>query len=311
LHGVADDVIQANLTEGSGVFPGFKWHPPLWLRQSGRFVQAVTHRFDEDRCSRVAGALSYTTVLALVPLTAVAVVMVSVFPAFQPLIEAVQKFILSNFVPDAGAAVSKYLDQFARNAGKLTVWGIGFLVLTSLMVMATIEHAFNDIWHVRARRRPLPRLLAYAALLALGPVLIGLSLSITSYIVSLPYFSKTGALGGLRASLLGGLPPLFELGAFVLLYAVVPNVRVRLRHALIGGLVTMLLFELAKRGFAWFVLSVSTYRLLYGALAALPIFFIWIYLSWVVILAGAVVTAMLPQWGARAFHAPRASDAKS
>jgi membrane protein len=264
-------------------------------------AQAVARRFSEDRCSRVAGALSYTTLLALVPLTAVAIAVVSVFPVFRPVMDTVQEFVYGNFVPAAGAVVSKYLQQFALNAGKLTAWGLLFLVIAALMVMATIEYTFNDIWHVKQTRKRLHRFLAYWALLTLGPILIGVSLTITSYLVSLPLFSGNTVLGGFRAFALGMLPPLSEWLAFVLLYTVVPNHPVRLRHALVGGLFAMVLFEIAKRGFGYFVVTFPSYRLLYGALAALPIFLIWIYLSWVVTLLGAVLTAALPEWVNRHF----------
>jgi membrane protein len=271
------------------------------LRRLGRalrdFAARVAQRYGEDRCARVAGALSFTTLLALVPLTAVAMAVVAVFPVFRPLLDALQEFVYANFVPAAGDVVNHYLQQFARNAGRLTVWGLVFLVVASLMVMATIERTFNDIWHVRQSRKPLHRLLGYWALLTLGPALIGLSLSVTSYIVSLPLFAKGAPLGGLRAAALGALPPLAEWLAFLLLYTVAPSFPVRLRHALVGSLLAMVLFELAKRGFGWFVLSFPTYRLLYGALAALPIFLVWIYLSWVVTLLGAIVTATLAEWG--------------
>jgi membrane protein len=281
---------------------------PSGLRDLGRFSKAVWHRFYEDRCSRVAGALSYTTLLALVPLTAVLVVGVSVFPKFKPLIDAVQAFIYTNFVPEAGEVVQKYLQQFARNAGKLTAWGLVFLLVTTLMVIATIEQAFNDIWHAPDRRRRLPKLLAYWALAMLAPILLGLSLSITTFVISLPLFGKQSGLSGVRTLVLGVLPPLIELLAFWFLYRAVPAVRVSWRHALVGSVVAVVLFEVAKRGFEYFVLSFSSYRLIYGALAALPTFFIWIYLSWVIVLLGAVVTAMLPQWGAREFRVPKETN---
>jgi membrane protein len=264
-------------------------------------AQAVARRFAGDRCSRVAGALSYTTLFALVPLSAVVVAVVSVFPVFRPVMDTVQEFVYGNFVPATGEVVRKYLQQFALNAGKLTAWGLLLLVAAALMVMATIERTFNDIWHVPQTRKRLHRFLAYWALLTLGPILIGVSLTVTSYLMSLPLFSGNAALSGFRAFAFGLLPPFSEWLAFVLLYTIVPNHPVRLRHALAGGLFAMVLFEVAKRGFGYFVVTIPSYRLLYGALAALPLFLIWIYLSWVVILLGAVLTAALPEWVNRLF----------
>ena len=269
-----------------------------------RLVRAVAARFDEDRCTRVAGALSFTTVLALVPLTAIVFAVLSVFPVFEPIMNLLEDFVYANFVPAAGEVVQKYLQQFAANAGRLTAWGLLFLAVTSLMLMATIEQTFNDIWHAPPRRQLLNRFLTYWALLTLGPILIGASLSITSYVVSLPLFTTESLLSGFRAFVLGMLPALFELLAFLLAYTVVPNQSVRLRHAIVGAVVAVVLFECAKRGFALFVHYFSSYRKVYGALAALPIFLIWIYVSWVVILLGAVVTAVVPTWHTAGNAAP-------
>lgn len=246
---------------------------------------------------RVAGALSYTTLLALVPLTTVAFAVLSVFPVFELWMTAIQEFIYSNFVPSSGEAVKAYLQQFVANADNLTFWGLMFLVVASLMVMATIERVFNDIWHVPQTRKRLHRYLSYWALLTLGPVFIGLSLTITSSLIALPVFSRSASLGGLQGFLLGTLPVLFEVLMFVLLYTVVPNYRVRLRHALVGSVFAATLFEIAKHIFTVFVVKFSSYKAIYGAIAVLPVFLIWIYLSWTVILLGAVVTAALPERG--------------
>ena len=270
--------------------------PRDFLQQLWQFAQTVRRRYAEDRCTRVAGALSFTTLLALVPLLAVAVAVLSVFPVFQSWVTSIDEFIYGNFVPAAGEAVQKYLQQFAANAGKLTVWGLLFVIIAALMLMATIEKTFNDIWHVSQTRKRLHRFVAYWALLTLGPVLIGLSLSLTSYLISLPLFAEQSALGGFRVFLLAMLPVLFEIMAFMLLYTVVPSHPVRLRHALIGGVFAATLFEITKRAFGLFVLHFSSYKVIYGAVAALPVFLIWIYLSWMVILLGAVVTATLPEW---------------
>src|SRR3989344_4374468 len=253
-------------------------------------------RFREDRCTRVAGALSFTTLLALAPLTAVTFAIFSRFEVFGSWMVMVQEFIYGNFVPAAGEAVSRYLQKFAANTGKLTAWGLLLLLLTSLMLMATIERVFNDIWHVPHTRKHLHRYLSYGALLVLGPMLIGISLSSTSYLISLPLFSRDAPLGGLKVFLMAAAPMSFEWLAFWALYVVVPNYRVRLRHGLIGSLFATVIFEIAKRGFAFFVTNFANYKAIYGAVAALPVFLIWVYLSWTIILAGAVVTATLPEW---------------
>ncbi len=267
-----------------------------FLRACFRLLRWVVQRFREDRCTRVAGALSFTTLLALVPLTAVMFAIFSRFEIFESWMTTVQEFIYGNFVPASGEVVSRYLQKFAANAGKLTAWGLLFLFLTSLMLMATIERVFNDIWHVPHTRKRLHRYLGYGALLVLGPMLIGISLSSTSYLISLPLFARNAPLGDLKVFLLAAAPVTFEWLAFWALYVVVPNYHVRLRHGLIGSLITTVAFEIAKRGFAFFVTHFANYKAIYGAVAALPVFLIWIYLSWTIILLGAVVTATLPEW---------------
>jgi membrane protein len=267
-----------------------------FFQASLRLLRWVVQRFREDRCMRVAGALSFTTLLALVPLTAVMFAMFSRFQIFESWMLTAQEFIYRNFVPAAGEAVSGYLQKFAANAGRLTIWGLLLLFFSSLMLMATIERVFNDIWHVPHTRRRLHRFLSYGALLVLGPMLIGITLSSTSYLVSLPLFSRDAPLGGVKVFLLAAAPIIFEWLAIWALYVVVPNYRVRRRHGLIGSLSATVMFEIAKRGFVFFVTHFANYKVIYGAVAALPVFLIWIYLSWSIVLAGAVLTATLPEW---------------
>ncbi len=267
-----------------------------FLQAFFRLLRWVVQRFREDRCTRVAGALSFTTLLALVPLTAVTFAIFSRFEIFESWMTMVQEFIYGNFVPAAGETVSGYLQKFAANAGKLTIWGLLFLFLTSLMLMATIERVFNDIWHVPHTRKRLQRYLSYGAVLVLGPMLFGISLSSTYYLISLPLFSHQSAFGDLKVFLLAAAPVIFEWLAFWALYVAVPNYHVRRRHGLIGSLFASVVFEIAKRGFGFFVTHFANYKAIYGAVAALPVFLIWIYLSWTIILAGAVLTATLPEW---------------
>jgi membrane protein len=266
---------------------------------ASRFTMTVMRRFSRDRCSRVAGALAFTTVLAIVPLTAVGFAVLSIFPVFEQWMASVQQFVYGNFLPAASDVVSRYLQQFAANAGKLTVVGSAFLFFTAVMLIDTIEQAFNDIWHVRRKRKLGRRIAAYWAVITLGPILMGLSLSITSYVASLPLFSQQPVLSGARQFVLKTAPIIFEWAAFVLLYTAVPNCTVRIRHAVSGAVAATVLFEIAKLLFGWFVKSFANYRAVYGAVAALPVFLIWIYLSWVVTLLGAEIAAVLPQWTRR------------
>ncbi len=257
-----------------------------------RFAIEVLQRFAQDRCQRVAGALSFTTLLSIVPLTAVLLAVLSLFPVFSTWMTVIQDFIYTNFVPAAGDLVQKHLTQFATKAGRLTTIGLLFLIATAVMLMATIEDAFNDIWRVRNTRKLLHRFLSYWALLTLGPILLAVSLSLTSQLIALHSFDRA-VVSALDRVLDVVLPLLFEVGAAVLLYMVVPNAPVRWRHALAGGVFAAVLLEVAKQLFAMLMKYFATYQLIYGALAALPIFLIWIYISWVIILLGAIVAASL------------------
>ncbi len=259
------------------------------------FARLAFAQFQEDRLNRVAQALSYTTLLSLVPLTTLAFGVFSIFPVFQKWMLVMQNYLYSHFVPAAGDVVQRYLNQFASKSAQLTAFGLGFLIVTALMLMATIEETFNDIWRVPQKRKLVHRFLSYWAILTLGPILLGVSLSLTSALFS---FSGGNVGVGVWHAVLVSLPFVAEVCVFMLLYIVVPNATVSWRHALIGSMVTALLFEIAKRGFALVVIKYSSYRLVYGALAALPVFLIWIYVSWAVILMGALLVALMPQWGA-------------
>jgi len=257
-----------------------------------QFSWRVLRRFEQDRCQRLAGSLSFTTLLAIVPLTAVTVAVLSLFPVFSAWMSVIQDFIYSNFVPAAGEAVQKYLTQFAGKAGRLTVVGLLLLAVTSLMLMATIEQALNDIWRVKNTRRLARRFLSYGALLTLGPILAAASLALTSKLFTLSFFGRA-ELTLMHVALGAVLPLAFELGAVVLLYIVVPNAPVKWRNAFVGGVFAALLLEVAKYLFAAAMKYFTTYQTLYGAIAALPVFLVWIYISWVIVLLGAIVTATL------------------
>jgi len=266
------------------------------LRQLGRFLAHVARRFDQDRCLQIASSLTFTTLLALVPLVTIALTLMSAFPVFSGLGQHIQAFLLANMLPDkAGKVVAVYIEQFTGQAGRLTALGTAALAVTAFMMMFTIERTFNSIWRV-ARARPLvQRILIYWATLTLGPVLIGASLSITSYLISTSLgVARQVPLAG---TLIIGLAPfVLTCAAFTLLYYVVPNRTVRLRHALLGGLIAGLAFEIMKRGFALYIAKFPTYTLVYGAFAAIPIFLLWIYFSWVVIVIGALITALAPDF---------------
>lgn len=266
------------------------------LRQLGRFLAHLLRRFDQDRCLQIASSLTFTTLLALVPLATIMLTLLSAFPVFSGLGEQIRAFLLANMLPEAaGKVVSGYIEQFTGRAGRLTVVGTASLAVTAFMMMFTMEHAFNSIWRV-SRPRPLAqRILVYWAALTLGPVLIGASLSITSYVVGASMgFTRDAPAAG--TAILWVVPFALTWAAFTLLYYVVPSRAVRPRHALVGGLVAAFVFELMKRSFAVFIAQMPTYTLVYGAFAVIPIFLLWIYFSWVVIVIGALIAALAPDY---------------
>jgi len=196
-------------------------------------------------------------------------------------------------VPAAGDVVREYLDQFVERSAGLTGTGTLFLVFTALILMSTIEKTLNRIWRVKRLRRPSSRLIVYWAVLTLGPLLLGASIGLTSYLAALPLLAPEFVRGTLQWLLLIGTPFVVAMIAFALIFMVVPNRHVRFHHALAGAAFSALAFELSKRGFVLYISNFPTYEKLYGALATIPIFLIWIYVSWVVILLGASVAAAL------------------
>ncbi|WP_237170230.1 YihY family inner membrane protein [Pandoraea thiooxydans] len=265
-------------------------------------VRFVMRRSREDRIPQIAGSLTFTTVLALVPLLAVAFALFTAFPMFNTFRDALQGFLLSHLMPDTvNDQIFRYLNQFAAKAKSLTTVGLIGLLLTSVATMMTIESVFNVIWRV-PRPRPLAqRVLVYWAILTLGPLLFGVSLSISSYALS-QSMSLVHTLPLAVAWPLGFLPVLLSAVAFTLLYLYMPHCRVDWRDALTGGTIAALAFEIAKRGFALYIKKFPTYTAVYGAFAAIPIFLLWVYLSWLVTLWGATLTAVLPSFRERHFH---------
>lgn len=252
----------------------------------------VVWRVREDRCAQVAGSLTFTTLLALVPLVTVALAVASAFPWFKTLTLRLDDFLLANLLPETvGRTVLRYVDQFTQRAGRLTALGLALLAVTAGTLMFTIEREFNQIFGVRRGRRLPRRILLYAGVIALGPILMGLSISMTSYLVteSLGY---TRGLPYVGDTLLRAGPVLITVLALSMLYYLVPTRRIALRDALAGGLAAGLLFELMKRGFALYVTTFPTYSVVYGAFAAVPVFLLWLYLSWLVVMIGCSLTAL-------------------
>jgi membrane protein len=269
------------------------------------FCRQVFSRFQEDRCLQLASSLTFTTLLALVPLLTVMLTVGSAFPALSGLTGNIDDFIASHVLPEQiSKTVLRYIDQFSQRAGRLTLIGLGVLTAVSFLTMLTIERAFNIIWRSPHQRPLVQRIVVYWAILTLAPVLIGIGLTMTSYLVTASMgIAKAVPLLGVLALWL--MPFVLTIAAFTLLYYVMPGSDVGGKHALIGGITAGILFELAKRGFAAYVSNVPSYTLVYGTFATFPIFLLWIYLSWLVTLLGAIVTASLPDFGRFITFRPR------
>ncbi|WP_116135591.1 YihY family inner membrane protein [Trinickia diaoshuihuensis] len=271
-----------------------------------RLASFAAKRSREDRIAQVAGSLTFTTMLAIVPLATVAFALFTAFPIFAQFQASLQTFLAQHLMPDQiNSQIFKYLNQFASKAKGLTTAGMIVLFVTSVMTMMTVESAFNVIWRV-AKPRPLAqRVLVYWAIVTLGPLLIGVSLSISSYV-----FARSSVLSGgyvpslLEWALTGAALPLTAL-AFTLLYVYLPNCAVQWRDAALGGLLAAVAFEFAKRGFGFYVRRMPTYTAVYGAFALVPMFLIWVYLCWFIALAGATLVSAMPAIRAGQFHRRR------
>ncbi|MEW6981024.1 virulence factor BrkB family protein [Colwelliaceae bacterium 6471] len=257
-----------------------------------RFIPFWFRRVKDEQIHVVAGYLAYVTLMSLVPLMVVMLSVMTAFPIFADIKVEIESFIYSNFVPTSGEVVQQYITGFVGNASKMSAVAISFLFLFALLLISAIDKTFNKIWRVKAKRRMITSFSMYWMILTLGPVLVGSSLAATSYIVSLVSLGDYDVLG-LANVFLRALPLLASIAAFVILYMVVPNRVVPFKYAFTGAVFAALLFELAKKGFAFYVTQLPSYQMIYGALASIPILFLWVYLSWLVVLMGALVTVSL------------------
>ena len=264
----------------------------------------VLRRARQERLPQMAGSLTFTTLLAIVPLVAVSLALFTHFKVFGHFEAALEEHLLKSLLPaEISRTVLRHLRQFAAHAGSLTLVGSLFLLATAMAMLLTVDNALNQIWGVK-RRRPLVRRAAmYLLMLIAGPPLLGVSLWAMSYVL------------GMSMGWFGPVPPSAEfvlhLGPLALcwtgltcLFYIVPNTRVRWRDAIVGGLIASIAFELGKRGFAAYLIKIPTYKTMYGALAVLPVFLLWVYFSWLVTLAAALIAANLGR-NAASRSAPR------
>lgn len=259
------------------------------------FLRFVAKRFQADGATRIAAALSYTSLLSLVPLIAIALAMLAAFPAFDAIRADLIGAAVKNLVPAIGNVVETQISRFIANAGKLTAAGVVGLALTAVMLLVTIERAFNMIFRVARERPLLSKLLIYWTGLTLGPLLLGVAVSLQGYVAAAKAWPMAQAVSPMLSL---PLPFLLTVLVFTGLYAAIPNRRVLVKDAVAGAVVAAVLFAGLRWGFAFYVTSSKAYTNLYGAVAAVPIFLFWMFLSWGVVLVGAEITAALPEWRA-------------
>jgi membrane protein len=255
----------------------------------------VIRRFSRDSCPSVAASLSYTSLLAMVPMMAIGLAMFAAFPAFSDMRDAMLRAFVENAAPSLAVMVEEHLQTFIRNAGQTTGVGILGLAITALLLINTIQTAFDRIWG-GGRGFKIQRFPIYWALITLGPILFGIAFSVSGYAFAMAQSSGYSTVSGAVQIYSWIAPFVLEAVGFLLFYRLIPTRPVRWMDAATGAVIAALLFEILKRGFGIYLGFLGNYETLYGALATLPFFLIWMYLGWLVVLVGAEITASLPEW---------------
>lgn len=258
-----------------------------------KFLYFLTKRAQHDAVLRVASSLSYTSLIALVPVLAIALAIFSAFPVFSEVRQQVQDFIVSYAVPDAGADISVYFNEFINATAKLTTIGVIGIALTAILLLSTIENSFNFIFKVSRPRRITTKITLYWTVITLGPLLLGTAFSLKGYVAFNDVLQSVPKLGVVLGSI---LPFVLTWVVLTGVYIFVPNKKVGFLNALLGALVAMFLFWILRNGFAFFMLKNNVYKTLYGAVAVVPLMLIWMYLYWAAVIFGAVVTAAVQEY---------------
>lgn len=265
---------------------------PKRIKPIVAYAQLLWDRANHDRLQMMAGNLAYVSLLSLVPLVTVVFALFAAFPMFSDVSIQLKTFVFNNFVPTASETIQNYLEQFVANSNKMTAIGICGLIVTSLLLISSVDTALNAIWHSERQRPIIYSFAVYWMVLTLGPLLAGASMAISSYLLSMSWLHD-GGLDGIIDRVLRIFPLILSFISFWLLYSIVPTVSVPAKDAAIGAIVGALLFELGKKGFGLYVTMFPSYQLIYGVLAVIPILFVWVYLSWCIVLFGAEVAVTL------------------
>jgi len=260
------------------------------------FLGYVWTRFANDRCWRMAAGLSYTSLLAIVPLTAIAFSMLAAFPVFEGVKEQFQDVVFANLLPQSADAMAEYFNQFIQNTTGLSAVGIVALAGTAVLLLGTIEADLNAIFRVEQPRALAPRLLVFWAMISLGPLLLGASFSLSTYFFAATKWMGIDLMSGPLGFLTQSVPTIIIIVLLCVFFLTIPNRPISIRAAFIGGLSSGILFAILRKIFGWYVATFPTYQNIYGALSVVPIFLVWMYLSWTVVLLGAVLTASLGEW---------------
>ncbi len=251
------------------------------------FLCLMVRQYQIKSCQKSAASLTYVTLFATVPMMTVTYSMFSIIPAFQNIGDELQSLLFRQFLPNSEQDLGKYLKDFSAQARQLTALGLAFLLVSAYLMLKNIEQNFNSIWGVPRGRRGVANFLLYWAILSLGPLLLGVALGMSTYLASFRLLVGTYDSLGVFEWVFQFVPWVLTWAAFTLLFVAVPNCKVSVRHAMIGGFFTTLGFQGLKAAFSWIV-GHSSFSLIYGAFAALPLFLLWVNLIWTVILGGAV-----------------------
>ena len=272
---------------------------PFYQKQWFQFLIFVVKRFEDDKCRQQAGSLTYTTLFAVVPMLTVFLVVISSIKALAPAREQVQHFIYSNLLPRSGVAVEQYLNRFTESSSNLTVVGILILFVTAILMLSSIEDAFNHIWRVNKARGGIIGFMRYWTIISLGPILLGSAFAISSTVASMNFLNDIAGYEINGSFWLWLISFALTWLGFSLLYWTIPNRSVPLRSAFISGMFSTLVFEGLRQVFGLVMSNFTSYQLIYGAFAAVPVFLLWIYLSWNVILLGVEISYAITAFSTR------------